>query len=540
MDHPVVGDRSRCESLIRSAGLIRAAYWLVGGVIVSYVALCAPNRDSVWGADAWEHHRAVVVLSHQLWRPGNPTYATDEPSIRYSPYSVALALICRATGADAYHVLTAAAVVNTALLVVSLHLLLRVYGMTAIGPYVLVVMVSLYGSAPGYASTFALADLPWHQVNPSALSFALAPLMWAWLRSTAAQPRAGAAVAGLALLGALATLTHGHTGVFAFIGLAAVAVSAPAAARVRLLRRFAFAGLGALLLCLAWPWFSFLAAVFNGQDRTYWFNAFITKHMLTVWCAPALFCFPVLLSLRRNELARFCLIGAATCYLLVLIGILIQSPVLGRLPLPALILLHIPIAQYVHQHGLFWPQTWRKLARDLFSFNPAVAAPASIKVILVAVLAYCLLPQLATIPSDPALARSYVAPMLGKADKQFQLRSKFKDLLQPVGPRDVVLSDLVTSWPVPSFRGRIVAALHYESFTPDQTQRQEDLEAFFAAEDDAVRRQILEQYGVKWIILNTASLSPYKTRELLEPRAVVNEVDSFILMDAQRWLEARS
>jgi hypothetical protein len=136
------------------------AYLVVGTALVVYVALCTRWRDSIPGADAWEHHRAIVALVANLGHPGNPTYATDDSSIRYSPYTVAQALICRVTGWSPYDVLSAAAVVNTVLLVAGVRMLLAEFGESRSAAAALIVMVALYGETPGYANSYALADLP--------------------------------------------------------------------------------------------------------------------------------------------------------------------------------------------------------------------------------------------------------------------------------------------------------------------------------------------------------------------------------------------
>ena len=81
-----------------------------------FIAIVSPFRSEMQDADAWEHHRAIKALVDENFAPGNPTYASDEPSVRYSPYSVALATICRATGIDAYTILTIAGVASWLLL----------------------------------------------------------------------------------------------------------------------------------------------------------------------------------------------------------------------------------------------------------------------------------------------------------------------------------------------------------------------------------------------------------------------------------------
>src|SRR3954449_11969891 len=68
------------------------AYAFLGSLLVLYVASCTRWRDGVLGADAWEHHRAILALVEDLRNPGNPTLATQDPSIRYTPYTVIQAI----------------------------------------------------------------------------------------------------------------------------------------------------------------------------------------------------------------------------------------------------------------------------------------------------------------------------------------------------------------------------------------------------------------------------------------------------------------
>jgi hypothetical protein len=160
------------------------AFLVVSVLLVAYVALCTQWRDAIVEADAWEHHRTIVCLVEELWHPGNPTYATDDTSIRFSPYTVAQALICRATGWTPYDVLSAAAVFNTALLLAGVWCLLREFGEQSSAAEVVVVMVGLFGKTPEYANSYALADLSWHEVNPSAFAYAVSLFAWVlFLRS---------------------------------------------------------------------------------------------------------------------------------------------------------------------------------------------------------------------------------------------------------------------------------------------------------------------------------------------------------------------
>ena len=144
--------------------------------VIVYVVACTRYRDNRLDADAWEHHRALRTLTQQLWKPGNPTFAGEMPSVRYLPYLLGWAVICRVVSLDPYTALSAAATINTTLLLLGIWLLLKAFDEQASAVAVLTVMLCLSGTAPQYANFYALADLPWQQVNPSAFSFALALL----------------------------------------------------------------------------------------------------------------------------------------------------------------------------------------------------------------------------------------------------------------------------------------------------------------------------------------------------------------------------
>jgi hypothetical protein len=518
-------------------------YLILGTLLVVYVALCTRWRDSLWGADAWEHHRAIVALVEDLWHPGNPTYVTRDPSIRYSPYTVVQAVICRVTGLSPYDVLSGAAVVNTLLLVVGIWVLLREFGEAPSAASALIVMVGLYGGAPGYANSYALADLPWQQVNPSAFCFALTPFLWVLFRRTACAGRSGPALLVVSVLVAIAMLDHPMTGLFALLGLLVITLTAPSGRYRHSLMSLALVVGGVAALCMAWPWYSFLKAALSRPDNDYWFNKYVLISMLTAWCWPAILCGFAMLTVRR-PLVQTSLLGAGVSFALGLISFAVRSPTLARLPMPALIFLHLPIAVFCHESGLLRPATWPGRVRAMVGRDARGFYPAIVETMVALILVSCLVPQLISMTTSPHLGRPYLAPLLGKSTKLVRLRSPIDRLLAGIGTHDVVLSDIQTSWLIPSSRGRIVAALHYEFFMPDQSRRFADLEAFFDEETSAGRRlEILRKYQARWIVLNSSQIPPRVFDDLLVPDAAVSHVGNLTLLDAEVWarsMESRS
>lgn len=518
-------------------------YLLACAALLAYVALCTGFRENHWAADAWEHHRAIKALVEDLGSPGNPTLAVDEPSIRYSPYTLLLALVCRGTGLDPYDALSGAAVVNTALLLLGLWLFLRSFGRQDDALCVLPFLLFFYGRAPAYANSLALTDLPWHQVNPSACGVALALLAWTLFRR--ARGLCDARVLGVAALAAFVLLCHAMTGVFLLLGLALLVIASGELDRRRV-GQGVVVSLLAFGLALLWPWYSFRGALTTSPDLEYWFDGVAIALMLSQWCLPALLVLPAGWSRRDEPLMRLALIGTAVTFAAGAASFALRSPAFGRLPLVGLLYAHIGLGLFAARTGLFTPGGLRALFPALLRPPASAALSAWSGLLVLVLLAIFARWQLLNVAWQPHLARAYIAPLLGKDALQDPLRARFAALLSPVGMHDVVLADLETSWPIPSIRGRIVAALHFEFFARDQRQRVADVERFFGdAPDvsDTDRHAILQRYGVRWIVLRCsaepgeagAPCSPL----LVEP-AVAGRQGDLVLMDARAWAAARS
>ena len=513
-------------------------FWIIGLVLMAYVALCTGQRQNNLGADAWEHQRAVLALTRHLWRPGNPTYASDLPSVRYSPYTVLWAVVCRATGITPYTALSVAAVVNTILLVVGVWLLLKSFGEAAAAGAVLLVMVTLYGGVPGWANSYALADLPWHQVNPSAFSFALVLIAWSIFRpDTIGSGSLLLRCAAVVILMAIAMLDHGMTGAFGMMGLFVLAaIESKNSLRLAMLAMAALIALAVAGLCLCWPWYSFRSAVTWNHDSEFWFNRAFLTWELTQWTFPVAVCSLFALPLINRPVIRFGALGGSLMIATGLFAYFRHSAVLARFPLPGMIYGHLMVGVFAFESRLLRPRTWPTRLKSLFRPIP-VSSQAILETTLAIVLIRFTVPQAIMIATQPWLARPYLVKLLHHGeDRQSKVPAQLASLLAPVQEHDVVLSDLQTSWMIPSTNGRIVAAMHYELFVLDQRQRSQDVTDFFTTASDARRRQIIQQYGVRWIVLNRQEISRQSIDALLRPQAVVKQVDGLVLMDAERWL----
>ena len=84
----------------------------------------------------------------------------------------------------------------------------------------------------------------------------------------------------------------------------------------------------------------------------------------------------------------------------------------------------------------------------------------------------------------------------------------------------VVLSDLDTSWLVPSFGGKVIGALHVQAFVADDEQRRIDLLDFFAQNATAAKRQaIIQKYKPDYFLIDKHAIKDWKQ--------LLSKLDSF-------------
>ena len=512
-------------------------YWLIVLLLVAYVGLLSRGVVYHGTTDFWEHHRAVVTLTQDMGQPGNPTFATDDPSIRYSPYSVFLASICRLTGISSWSVFSLAAAANTLLLLLAIRFLLAQFGLASASSAVILVMVTLYGESPGYANTLALCDLPWHQVNPSAFAmaailFVLALLKWGEARTWR---QMGWTVPAIAVTLSAAILTHAMTGALGAFELVLFALLAPTGRRGRQILVVCTIGLLCFLLCSLWPWYSFATALLQPSSAE-WFNRTILTRSLFVWCFPAIVASLTAILLPYRPFVRHFALAAALAMILGVLSYASKSATMARFPLAGVFFCQALVGVFIHHTRMLRPNEWRAKLRSLLASETPQRASLVVQCMLLIVLARCIAPQFVNILREPHLARPYIASMVGLKPKQRDHREIFETLLAPVGQHDVVLADRTTAWPVPSIAGRIVAAQSYELFVRDQRERDADVRRFLEQTTDAETRcDILIRYNVRWIILSRREQSPVVFEALFDADAVRAEHADLVLMDAQIW-----
>jgi len=192
---------------------------IVGGVAAVYFFVVCLRLP--WESD-FALHLAVLnrLLAHPL-HPGDPVLALGGTSAYYTPYTVALMLLGKATGASALALYKFAGIVNTALLLTGLFRFVRSLSPARWAPpLALVGLLFWWGTTviawSGFLSLVSFADCV---AYPSTFATALTLHLWASLAAKPLRPRRAVAL-GL-LLGVIA-LAHQFTALGTLIGVIAL------------------------------------------------------------------------------------------------------------------------------------------------------------------------------------------------------------------------------------------------------------------------------------------------------------------------------
>ncbi|HEV7898218.1 MAG TPA: hypothetical protein VGP31_10280 [Planosporangium sp.] len=260
------------RALGRAARRVRTTpYVVVSTALTAALTVIALRRP--WEADFAVHAAVIERIRENLHHPGNSIVeaATPSPYNDYTPYTVALGLLARATGSSALTILTYAAPACFAVLLVGLRRFCGVFSDSQWAPALaLAFSILLWGTeATNWSGFLNLRGLPLITPYPSTLATGLMLLCWAALSTTLETP-SPARWLGVGALGGLITLIHPFTAQCAVLGvIALLARPARGFGRTDLYGLAISAGAGTAVV-LGWPYFSVarLASAARSLQRT--------------------------------------------------------------------------------------------------------------------------------------------------------------------------------------------------------------------------------------------------------------------------------
>jgi hypothetical protein len=485
-----------------------ALFWVLSALLVAWIAwdsIAVRLVTYMGGADYWEHTATLRALIEHPFSPRNPQVLSPEPSPRFGPHYVIVALVARALGWDAMDAMAFAGTLNAALFVLGIYAFFGTYFRDRRAPlYGLIVMFGSWWSAWNFSNVYQLSIFFGVAGYPSSATLAITMLGFALAVKALRAPKMSPwHLSGLVLIWAYALITHQLTAMMSLSGCVILAAVEP---KVSLKRRLWVGGtvLGACVVATAWPYFPVWQVIAGGKGEEagwigrsvadaakggeeYRLHYFYRTSRIMQTLGLALIGIPISLwSLFTKR--RFIGLGALS----------MAAPFIGNafVPLP---LGHrfILLTVFYLQVAVVWvlvaasprvtttPRTWaEKLTGWSGSLLVAVTLGLS---------AYINIED-SWREFSKALARTQDSrsPFVRYAERVGEI----------AGPDAVVLGDPMLTWPISTFGPRVVALNHENPLVEDRTARLEAVDVFLNGRtSDEERLRIIDHFKVTHILV---------------------------------------
>ncbi|MGW0763889.1 hypothetical protein [Streptomyces sp. NPDC002676] len=439
-----------------------------------------------WAGDLGMHAATVQRLRHSLLHPGNPLVDADTPSPYYSPWMLVLGCLAKLTGLSVFVVLRLGALVGLGLLVTGVWRYVRTLSPHRAAPALaLLSLVFLWGPLLfNWSGFLSLNSLALTVSYPSVFALGLSFHFWTWLTGAlrgGGETRWGVWL-GLGALWALILLCHQFTGVVASLGgLATVLAARPP--RSVLPRLGGAVGLGAVVLGL-WPYYDFFGLFSAGADLEA-IHRPLYQHLAARFGLVLLGVVALALRLRRDRwdpLVLFFAFGA----LVFAAGGLTGHYSWGRALPAALIPAQLAAALETVSAGRRAVRLGWACALGLAL---AVGAWAQAGTLGYVVGRHAL---------PGAVAAKYRTPWVG-----------YHWITPWVKYGDVVMARTMPARQIPAYGAYTVAPGYPDFFLPDEARRDAAVTRYFGAgTSSAERRDIVREYGVRWVVGDESLAEP--------------------------------
>jgi len=435
------------------------------------------------------------------------------------PYLIILAIIKNVSGLSVFATLHVGTLLNFLLFSLGLWLFTKEYFQDERQPlYTLIVMLFLWGGGYYWSNAYSLHVLPTVLCYPSFFSFALSLFSFYYILKAMKYGRIRYHFYTV-LLGASAFLSHPLTGGFYFISAFFLIVCQPHVAtrdqvKALVVLFFAFA------VSFLWPYFSLFALFFNSSPGSGGYNLrphFYSLRAIIERLGPGLIGFFFIYQYLVQKRYRFITYSFLALFAMYVLSIFFPVPLGWRFLFFAIFYLHLATSRKMRELEILSPKTWKESIncydnKRLFTWMMAV------------ILALSVLYNIKL--ADPTSAFKRSVPQ-GQ-----RFLEKFSFLGEKVGQYDVVLSDIDTSWILPSFGGKVASFLRSNPLLLDKEERLRDNELFFSNEitRDA-RRDLLAKYDVRYILVNSHYVDDSLVPEMALFGKKIYEKDGLVLIE---------
>ncbi len=456
-------------------------------IIASTILLAIMILHSLYGEwvdDFWEHSAVVRELSTHPLHPQHPLFNVTNSHPFFSPYLLLVGLLSRYVSLTPVDALMITGIFNLAFLLVSLRLFINAFFnkyQEAISFYSLILILFMWSAYAWDWSGFIHFKilgfiLPYPATFSIATTFLIFTLYYRALESFNIVKYIISII-----LTSIIVLTHPTTSVFAILGIISISLHNYKNLGLKAVAAGILLLIMAFLLSLLWPYFSIIELImhnnieFNATSDTFY------KNISLIWPTLILtpFALPVIISRYKNN--RFDAIVLLLCLaiLVYIIGYITDQYGVGRIISLIAIFIQISIAAQLAklENAKSIGKSWSALpvvfyVLVIISFNHNNRA---------------------------VLSRAYMGLREIKYDDYYD----YSVLEKNVGQYDVILSDLGTSWMIPTFGGKIIASKHPAHWIDDHSTRKKDIERFFSKDVKNITKiDIIGKYHVDYVLIN--------------------------------------
>jgi hypothetical protein len=448
--------------------------------------------------DYWEHTASIEGMSRNLLNPTNPFLQLEgSTTLRYTPYIFLLALLKNITGCDLSTLLVFAAIINFILLTLGIFLFCKEYFNDPEQPlYTLVTLLFLWGEPFNFSSEYNLRFLAYTSFYPSEITFSLSFIGFFCFVKFVRYNRFSDYWKYL-LLATFIFSTHPLTGSFFLLGIFLLALT-EGSHKIKNATLYLFSVLVVLLTTVLWPYYPFFKA-FQNTVTTPWAEEtrgylYATRNLYKM--GAAVLGLPVILLMflkRKYQFITYGFLLTASIY------IFTYKPkiYLGeRYIFYFIVFLHLALSWYLRQLRVLSFQNIRQTIVSLSEKNIHI-------LMLVVIVIISIVYQVAKLGSEQLGYTIHFRPrpIIQKYENPVD---HYQQLIGILKEGDVVVSDPLTSWLIPTLTGAKIAALYHDNpLVPDNVSRVEDMISFYDASTSLEKRKlILEKYNATHVLLN--------------------------------------
>ncbi len=500
--------------------IVSFRYALIALVLLTLFSVQATN--GILFGDFWEHAALVELVMSSQSLSAHPLFHLQAAHAFLSPYPFYVAGLAQLFRASNIEALLLAGIFNFVLFVFGLYFFCRsIYksGAWLSSSYAILFILFLWGSNPwGYSGFLHFDVIVSVLAYPS--TFALGVTLLSLSIQTCSSNKYPLLVYFVTYIAfAVVILCHPLTAIFFSCGLIGHLYQV---SKTTLRRTILLTASGILIstsLAIQWPYFSLIDLITGAGNIYHPENRSMYVDVLSrIW--PTLAALPLAAWALKDRKAQY-----VTLTILMLCGVYIYGGLtekysFGRVISIIVILLQILIAVGVAR-------------LELTATRNIPALKIILPVALFTTIIYFSFPWL---KSTTTRALTVVNSI--RLDRPVSNQTSYKDLLflkDYVNNDSTVLSDLGTSWIVPSIRGKVIGALHPQAFVADQRQRFDDVNLFFDKSATTTQRLwIAEKSQAQYLLLNKHTTTNYAELQQLftENRAaiIVYDSDHYVLL----------